>query len=93
MILYSCNVYDQIRADGVGVYLSSGELVPVGDERYVRMPHGRTMLPADETWTLCRHEAKRRAAATVRAMAEKLAAQARRLEDEANAEQLAEAAA
>lgn len=90
MILYSYNVYDSIREDGVGVYLSHGELVPVGSDRYVRLPHAGTMLPADETWTACRHTAKRRAAAKVQQMADKLAAQAERLMQEAEREERSE---
>ena len=90
MILYSYNVYDSIREDGVGVYLSHGELVPVGSDRYVRLPHAGTMLPADETWTACRHTAKRRAAAQVQQMADRLNGQARRLREEADREQAAE---
>ena len=91
MTLFSYSVYDSVGIQGVGVYMSQGELVPVGDDRYVRLPHGGAMMPADETWSACRHEAKRRAAARVRQMADKLAAQAERLMQEAEREQLAEA--
>lgn len=91
MTLYSYSVYDQVRPDGVGVFLMRGDLVPVGDARYVQMPHSGTLMPQDETWTACRHEAKRRAAAQVQQMAETLAAQAKRLMAEADAEQSAEA--
>lgn len=93
MTLYSYSVYDQIRRDGVGVYLMHGDLVPVGDARYVQLPNSGTLVIADETWRTCRHEAKREAAAKVQLMAEKLAVQAARLMAEADAEQSAEARA
>ena len=91
MTLYSYSVYDQVRPDGVGVYLMHGDLVRVVDAFYVQLPNSGTMLPQDETWTACRHEAKRRAALKVQHMAEKLAVQASRLMAEADAEQSAEA--
>lgn len=91
MTLYSYSVYDQIRRDGVGVYLMHGDLVPVGNARYVQLPNSGTLVIADETWRTCRHEAKRDAAAKVQQMAEMLAAQAKRLIAEADAEQSAEA--
>lgn len=90
MNLYCYFLYDRIERDGVGVYLSHGELVPVAGARYVRLPPSQTMLVADEQWSTCRHEAKRRAAAKVQALADKLNAQARRLREEADLEQAAE---
>lgn len=90
MILYSYTVCETVRPDGVGVYLTRGELVSVGDQRYVRLPHAGTMLRAGEEWTPCRHAAKRRAAEQVQQLADALAAQAGRLRSEADLEEAAE---
>lgn len=91
MILYTYDVFDNsVRRDGVSLHMSHGELVPVGGVRYVRLPHSQTMVVADDQWTPCRHEAKRRAAAKVQALADTLKAQARRLREEADREQTAE---
>lgn len=91
MMLYTFDVFDNsVGRDGVSLHMSHGELVPVGDARYVRLPHTQTMVLANEQWTPCRHDAKRRAAAKVQALADTLNDQARRLREEADRDQAAE---
>lgn len=89
MNAYSFDIGTNVGRSGVYLHMMTGEVVDVGGDRYIRQHSGRMMTRADDGWTECRHEAKRRAAARVQELANKLIIQADTLRREADLEQAA----
>jgi hypothetical protein len=76
MKLYRADVYEQIRADGVFVYISPAEAVDVHGKLYAQLGDS---LYGGEGWHETEAAAREEAAAKVAEMAERLAAQAVRI--------------
>jgi hypothetical protein len=78
--LFKIEVRDRVDATGVTLWKSSGELVELGGERYVRV--WKTLQPIDGNWFATEADAKRHAVAEITAIASRILAQAARLTDE-----------
>lgn len=89
-MVYRCEVYENIRADGVFVSIRAGQEVNVDGEQWVRSMSGQLCERMDANWWESRHDAKRAAAHKVQQFADLLAAQAKWLRQEADREQAAE---
>ncbi len=78
--LHRIEVRDRIDANGVTLWKSSGELVELAGERYVRV--WKSLQPIGGNWFATEADAKRHAVAEITSIASRLLAQAARLTDE-----------
>jgi hypothetical protein len=82
MKLYRANVFDNVRKEGVHVFLTSAEAVDVQGRLYAdSCGDGSFLTSVSEGWHETEAAAREEAAAKVAEMAERLAAQAVRIRE------------
>jgi hypothetical protein len=86
MPMFRTSVFGRIEdACDPTVWTSTGDVVEVDGERFVRMSYGTLLAVCDESWSPTAAEAKRRAADSLDAAAARLSAKAAVLRAEADA--------
>lgn len=84
MELHTIEVTESVRSAGACLWHSTGTLVDVAGDEYVRLPHG-TLVKRTNAWKDTRAEAEAAAASLIEAMAATLVRQAKELREAAHA--------